>query len=84
MNDFTYFGKNISSRINNKLNKKIILNETSIVLGIEQLQDICKQELVFINKIITIAKLSIIKNNMNKFPIEMIFESELKLRKLEF
>ena len=78
------FWKNISSRINNKLNKNIILNETSIVLGIEQIQDFCKQEIDFINKIIIIAKLSIIKNNMNKFPLQMIFESELKLRKLEF
>ena len=78
------FWKNISSRIDNKLNKKITLNETSVVLGIEQIQqEICQQEQHFINKVTTIAKLSIIKNNMNKFPIEMIFERELKLRNID-
>ena len=79
------FWKNISTRLINKLNKNITLNEVSIMLGVEQThQELNVEEKSLINKISIIGKLSIIKNKINKTPIELIFERELRLRKIEF
>ena len=79
------FWNSISKRLNNKLKKRIVLNETSVILGIEQeQQNLPFQEKRFINTIFALGKFSIIKNKTNKINIDIIFEREVKLRKIEF
>ena len=79
-----HFWDNIFSRINIKLSKNIVFNETSLLLGIEQeYQDLSFQEIGFINSICILGKLSINKNRMNNIPLEIIFERELRLRNIE-
>ena len=76
------FWKRISSLINEKLNKKISLSEKSVLLGIEQEhQDLTKKECKFINWIILVGKLSVVKSNFQRININVLFEKELNLRK---
>ena len=78
------FWTDVSKRIDNRVNKKIKLNEISIVLGIEQEHPkLCYEEIKLLNTILIIGKLSIIKNKMNKTKIDIIFERELQLRNIK-
>ena len=66
-----------------KVNKKIKLNNKSIILGIEQdkqYENLNRKEVYLINEIIIIAKLSISKSKMNNSNITLTFERELSLR----
>ena len=66
-----------------KLNKRIVLNAYNILLGIEQDDEqLTISEILYINKIITIAKLSIIKSKNSNINVINIFENELRLRKI--
>ena len=79
------FWKKVTSILINKLDKKITLDETSVLLGIEQNHEhLSFKELRFINKIVILGKLSIIRSQMNKTPIDLIFEREMKLRNIDF
>ena len=78
------FWKFINNFLNLKLDKKIILYDYVILLGIEQSIDkfgLTKEEMSFINNILVVAKLSIIKSKQNSLNIIFIFENEIKLRK---
>ena len=79
------FWNHVNSFINLKLDKRIRLNEYSILLGIEQDIQNSKgknEEIYFINKILIIAKLSIIKSKFSDFNLMFIFDNEIKLRNL--
>ena len=66
-----------------KLNKRIVLNANNILLGIEQDDELLTiSEIIYINKITTIAKFSIIKSKNNNINVINIFENELRLRKI--
>ena len=78
------FWKFINNFLNLKLDKKIILYDYVILLGIEQSNEkfgLTKKEMSFINNILVVAKLSIIKSKQNSLNIIFIFENEIKLRK---
>ena len=78
------FWENISKNIDNKLNKKITLNETTVLFGIEQVhQNLSPKEQKYINTIFALGKLSIIKNKSLKFKIDILFEREVSLRNIE-
>ena len=78
------FWSDISKKLDVKLKKSIVLNETSIILSIEQEQQgLTIAEQKFINTIIVLGKLSIIKNKINRINIDTIFERELKIREVE-
>ena len=66
-----------------KLNKKIILNEYNILLGFDQGdQMLTINEITIINKILAIAKFSIIKSKHSNLNSIIIFENELRWRKM--
>ena len=76
------FWDKISTIINTKINMKITLSEKNILLGIEQdHHNLNMEEIKFINSIILIGKLAIIKNKFHKIDIDLIFDREINLRK---
>ena len=83
-NRLKMFWEAISSLINKKLNKKIYLSEKSVLLGIEQEHhNLRKEELKFINLIILIGKLSIIKSKFYQMiNLNTLFEKEVNLREV--
>ena len=83
-NKLSKFWKYISDFLNLKLDKKVNLFDYAILLGIEQNHnniELTKKEVSFINNILVIAKLSIIKSKLSNFNIIFIFENEIRLRK---
>ena len=61
-----------------------MLNETSIILGIEQdNHDLTFEEQKQVNIFLILAKFSIIKSRSTKSNINIIFERELQLRNIE-
>ena len=78
------FWKIVSQLIEVKLKKKIMLNETSIILGIEQdNHDLTFEEQKQVNIFLILAKFSIIKSRSTKSNINIIFERELQLRNID-
>ena len=78
------FWKNVSTRIDKKLDKKIIMNQTAVLLGIEQEeQNLSFDEIKWINTIFILGKVSIVYNRMNRTSVDLLFEREIKLRNLE-
>ena len=78
------FWKYINDFLNLKLDKKIILYDFVILLGIEQSInniELTKKEIRFVNNILVIAKLSVIKSKQDSLNIIFIFENEMRLRK---
>ena len=80
------FWKVVENLINSKLSTIIQLNDIIIILGIEQ-EEQCKKlnkkEISMINEILIIAKLSISKSKINDLKIELVFENEIRLRKID-
>ena len=78
------FWVDVSKRIGLKLNMRIKLLDKSVLLGIEQeFQHFSNEEQKFINLIVMIGKLTIIKNKMTKINIGLIFDREISLRKID-
>ena len=73
----------VETMINSKLSTIIKLNNTIILLGIEQDEQckrLNKKEISMINEILIIAKLSISKSKINDLKIELVFENEIRIR----
>ena len=83
MNDFW---KEVNKIINKHLERDIQLGKYNIILGIEQSSNELKfsnKERKFINKIIIIGKLAIIKSKNQNINLAIIFKNELQSRKIE-
>ena len=77
-----HFWAYVSNHMSIKLNKKIILNKYNILLGFDQGdQMLTINEIIIINKILAIAKFSIIKSKHSNLNSIIIFENELRWRK---
>ena len=77
------FWQVIANLASNKIGKKIILNETTVLLGIEQdsnYNDLTIDERRFINETLMIGKLSIVKSRALGNDLLSTFEKERKLR----
>ena len=81
-----FFWNVVETLINSKLRTIIQLNDIIIILGIEQNEQckkLNKKEISMINEILIMAKLSISKSKINGLKIELVFENELRLRKID-
>ena len=81
-----FFWNVVETLINSKLRTIIQLNDIIIILGIEQdeqCKKLNKKEISMINEILIMAKLSISKSKINGLKIELVFENELRLRKID-
>ena len=77
------FWIHISDYIYSKLNKRIILNMYNVLIGFEQDNlniDLTKSQVVFINRLLIVAKLSIIKSKSSNLNLIFIFDNEIRLR----
>ena len=77
------FWNYVSSIINVKLGKRINLSKYEILLGFNQkTYKLSNKDTIFINNLITVGKLAIIKSKTDVTNIKLIFDCEVEIRKL--
>ena len=82
-----WFWKEISTLLSLKLKKKIRLTEYSVLLGIElddNSDNLTQTQRRYINEIIMIGKLAIIKSKALKCDLKITFEKESRIRNINF
>ena len=75
----------IKQIIINKTNKAVNFDTLTVLLGIEQqnnYKDFSNSDIKFINNIMLVGKLAIIKSKVERVNVKLIFDKEMKIRRL--
>ena len=82
------FWKDVSCIISTRIDRQINLNETSVLLGIEQdkkYQDLNNAQRIYINETLMVGKLSVVKSRTMGYNIYQSFHKEINIRpKIKF